>query len=456
VSSFVGNDAGLQRGVKLAILFSLGCAYLPFLAGGILTDDFLHITRQLNAPSLSEIFRSPDPFRFYRPVVQASFWLDMHLFGFNPPAFRLVNLALHVLCVISVFLLARALQLRPRGAWLAALAFTLMPKVHPIAVLWISARNDLLMALFVMLTVIAWIRWTGSDRPVWLAAAIGTYLLALLSKETAILLPLLLLLVPTVARRSVRHAMACSAMLGAALVILLIRFKLGALMPDTSDAHYSLLRPAGRWMRNLENYIGRALPSPLGLLVIFGTPLLLGRRHLSNLPAAGRYLLFAAAWFLIFMLPALPIVARSELYLYLPSVGLCLFAAYLVDSLIDDGPERKWLTIALAVYVLAFGTYQVTRSYALGEDLRFSARLMSALSEAIGSYSGSVVILPADDFTKQFLADSVGGYGDLALKMAAGRSEVNGTIDYNHDSVPSGALRLVCSYEKGHVSLTRP
>jgi hypothetical protein len=41
------------------------------------------------------------------------------------------------------------------------------------------------------------------------------------------------------------------------------------------------------------------------------------------------------------------------------------------------------------------------------------------------------------------------------LKMATGRYEVNGTIDYNHDTKPSEALRLHGTYRNGRLFLTR-
>src|SRR5262245_39653211 len=129
--------------------------YLPFIGGGFLTDDFLHLARQQHSPTLIDVMTTPDPFRFYRPVVQVSFWIESQLFGISAPLARVVNLVLHLLCVAGVIYAGLMLGLSRRAALLAALAFALLPKAHPTAVLWISARNELLMTLFVLVSFIA-------------------------------------------------------------------------------------------------------------------------------------------------------------------------------------------------------------------------------------------------------------------------------------------------------------
>src|SRR3984893_12499421 len=80
-------------------------AYLPFVTGGLLTDDFAHLARQLTPPSLATLLVTPDTFHFYRPIPQASLWLDSKVFGMNPTAFRLTNFVLHVGVVLCTFVL---------------------------------------------------------------------------------------------------------------------------------------------------------------------------------------------------------------------------------------------------------------------------------------------------------------------------------------------------------------
>ncbi len=450
------ND-GRIRVAALVTLCAVG--YLPFIGGGLLTDDFIHFARLQTAPTLVHMLATPDPFHFYRPVVQSSFWLNSQVSGMNPELFRATNLLLHLGVIACVFALATRLLVHQRAALLATLAFALTPKAHPIAVLWISARGDLLMALFSLFAVLAWLQWLESRRARWVIVSSGCYLLAVLSKETAILLPLLLLVTPSYrAALSARRIGALLVMIAGAAVLVGVRVYVGAIMPGTPDSHYGLLRPAARWARNLENYLGRVGPSALGMLGIAGVPAWL---HQRGSPATwdrtnlARLVVFAVAWFAVFVLPILPIPARSELYLYLPGVGFCLLAGFVVDRLFDARPSRWLATVSLGVYIIAFGVYQISRSHALHDDLRFSEELVRTLRVTLKDYEGPVWIVPADTVTHQYLADSVGGYADVVLKSAAQRYEVNGMIDYHNQEPPPGALRLSCAYRNGSVVLTR-
>ena len=187
---------------------------LPFISGGLLTDDFAHVEHLTHIPTAARIVDAPDTFGFYRPVTQASIALDLAVHGPRPSRLRALNVVLHA-CVIGLaFWVARLVLGSPLAAGLATLAFAMTPKAHPIAVLWISARAELLMSAFSLIAVAAWIRWTRNGRVAWLLGAAGAYILALLSKETATLLPILLLFTPGSQRTRRSRAGAVAALCG--------------------------------------------------------------------------------------------------------------------------------------------------------------------------------------------------------------------------------------------------
>jgi tetratricopeptide (TPR) repeat protein len=124
---------------------------------------------------------------YWRPVATTSFLVESWIHGGSAAGFRLTSALLHAATsVVAFFLLLRLLG-GTRAALLAALAFA----VHPVnveAVTWISARFDLLAALF-GLGALAAIPDTADAKGRWrLAAALS--LCACLSKESAFLLPL--------------------------------------------------------------------------------------------------------------------------------------------------------------------------------------------------------------------------------------------------------------------------
>jgi hypothetical protein len=447
-------------------LAAIVAAYLPFLGGGLLTDDFVHIAHLEDLASAGQLAAVPDAFGFYRPLTQASLALDAAMFGGHAAAFRAESLVLHALVIAAAFVVARLVLPSAIAAAAAALAFALTPKAHPIAVLWLSARGELLMALFTLICVAAWIQWSRQRGAWWLAAATASYLLALLSKETAILLPALLLVSPGGTRPVTARLRGVLLLCGLAALVLWWRAQTGALMPFSNDEHYNLGVPLFRVGRNLRNYVERMLPAPIVLIacaalisrtVKAGTPRTVkvratlpsseGRDHARLRGPLWSAILFSLAWTLLLLVPVLGIVARNELYLYLPTFGLCLFAAAVAAPWLDRAALTRVSAGGVALCVVGLAAYQVTRSAAFHDDLVFSSRLVQALADApaVQRHGGDIALVPGEgDDTRQFLQDAIGGYTPLVARRALGRGSVAGT---------AGTLRLRCDYQDGRVTL---
>jgi len=137
--------------------------------------------------STSIWYPNPKLSDLYRPITVLSYALNYAAGGFHPAGYHLVNIVLHALNSLLVFLLLkRFLQLRYAGA--AALIFALHP-LHSEAVAWVTGRAELL-ACFFMLS--AWlVSLPDKDqKSTWLRTVLSSalYLLALLSKESALVL----------------------------------------------------------------------------------------------------------------------------------------------------------------------------------------------------------------------------------------------------------------------------
>ena len=446
------------RHPTLALVALAVAIHAPFTGGGFLTDDFLHLER-LERQTMGGVFTSADTFGFYRPLPQASLVLDLWVVGPNAALLRLANVVLHAAVVAVAHVLARTLVGNGPGAFLAVVAFVLTPKAHPVAVLWISARAELLMALFALTALTCWIRWhRGGGRP-WLACAWVAYLLSLMCKETAVLLPLLMFLTPVTAGRAVNTRwVPLAGMLLTAGALLLARLQVNALMPMSADPHYDLATPLWRWFRNGRNYFWRALVSPIALIVMTAAAAFTHLRELAapaNRMPLLRLLFYGVMWYVTFILPVLPIAARSEHYLYLPVLGLCLPAGAAAGALFGRGREHdRRVVAALLVYVAGVGAFQLSRAAAIHADAVFSARFVTAIrqSAALADHAGTVVVVPADETTRRFLQDAIGGYVGTAAVRALGRhvpAEV-GRLDGVHDA---DALVLTCSYVDGQVTL---
>jgi cytochrome c-type biogenesis protein CcmH/NrfG len=127
--------------------------------------------------------------RVVRPLLLATFAVNYAISGNAPWSYHLVNLLLHWLAVVLVFRIVRDHLWLGEAATAVAAAAALVVAVHPLntsAVNYVSARSALLTAVFYLGAFDVALRGR-------LVASTGLYVLALLTKEIAVTLPLLIL-----------------------------------------------------------------------------------------------------------------------------------------------------------------------------------------------------------------------------------------------------------------------
>jgi protein O-mannosyl-transferase len=173
-------------------------AYQPAWHGGFIWDDDAYITNNelLTAPDgLRRIWFSLDSPSQYFPLVYTMFRFERAWWGLSPTGYHFVNILLHLANALILWsLLAR---LRVPGAWLAGAIFALHP-VQVESVAWITERKNVLMGLFFLLTIRAWVEFVDKQtkhRWFFYVLALLLYALALFSKTTACTLPAALLLI---------------------------------------------------------------------------------------------------------------------------------------------------------------------------------------------------------------------------------------------------------------------
>lgn len=129
----------------------------------------------------------------YRPIYILWFMLNQKLFGLIVPWWHLSSL---LLFLVSIFLVYRLGLLVLKEPWPAAIG-TLIFSFHPIhvePVCYITAASDLLVTIFVLLSFLAYYQFRErSPRIGYLVLSAFAGALAVLSKETGLMLPFLLL-----------------------------------------------------------------------------------------------------------------------------------------------------------------------------------------------------------------------------------------------------------------------
>jgi len=126
-----------------------------------------------------------------RPVIALFYRLGALFGAANPTGYHAINLALHVASSLLVYCLG-LLTTRRRSISLASgLLFALLPG-HAEAVTWISGSADVIPGFFFLLTIVTYSLFRRRRQRRWYLASVAIFALALFSKQSAILLPLLL------------------------------------------------------------------------------------------------------------------------------------------------------------------------------------------------------------------------------------------------------------------------
>lgn len=138
-------------------------------------------------------FTSYDP-ELYIPLTFLSYQLEHLIFGLNATVFHTTNLLLHCGSAVMLFFLLQRWKITRPVAFVLALIFAIHP-MNSEAVAWVSARKDTLSSFFFLATLLQWERYRdhASGKKFWIAMLL--FLLALLSKVSIALLPVVLLLI---------------------------------------------------------------------------------------------------------------------------------------------------------------------------------------------------------------------------------------------------------------------
>lgn len=125
----------------------------------------------------------------YRPLSLITFAIEWSLAPGQPFLGHLMNVLWYALTVALLFAALRRLFRGYHWIWAAGavLLFTVHP-LHTEVVANIKSRDEILNVFFSVAALYAWARWLEAPAPRWLMAGLGAYLLALLSKESAVTL----------------------------------------------------------------------------------------------------------------------------------------------------------------------------------------------------------------------------------------------------------------------------
>ncbi|MFT7617647.1 MAG: tetratricopeptide (TPR) repeat protein [Planctomycetota bacterium] len=318
----------------------------------------------------------------YLPFYYASFWVDHAIGGKSPRIYHQLNLLIHLInAVLLLFLLTR----QGLGKLVAALA-CLVFLIHPAAVesvVWASGRKDVLSGLFMLSSMLLWCKCGDAESKakfLWIGA--GLFLMAMFTKASVFVLPILLLLMAR--RRQARQVkpaenpklLQLGILVFAAIAVisvvvhLVVASKSGTVVSQGHGFVAQVLVMAGALSRYFINMLAPFSlslvyfrPSDVGLdafaifgFVILGLGLFAVRRYFARPTLIGLGFL----WILIGLIPFNNIYPRfagvmADRYLYISLMGLAVLCAGFLQrtqQFLNGRPTQ--LILSLAVVGLAF------------------------------------------------------------------------------------------------------
>lgn len=188
---------GKMDWLRAALLFAaVVLAYLPVWQAGFIWDDDAHLTANaciVGPKGLVDVWTSSAA--YYFPLTLTTWWFMHSFWGLEPLPYHLANVAAHGACAILLWRILLRLQIP--GAWLGAALWALHP-VQVESVAWVSEFINEQSGFFYLLAI--WFYASGAaektrafKRDYFLALLCA--LLALLSKPSTVMLPVVLVLV---------------------------------------------------------------------------------------------------------------------------------------------------------------------------------------------------------------------------------------------------------------------
>ena len=308
----------------------------------------------------------------YHPLTWLSLMLDRTLWGAAPLGFHLTNVALHAANAVLLFLVLR----RMTGSTWRSLLVAAIFAVHPLrveSVAWVSARKDVLSALFGILAIGAYVRYAARPSAPRYAIVACLFATSLLAKPMFVTLPAALLLldhwplrrpqswpalaiekVPLLAIAITASAATFAVQHAGGAVGSMERFPLGQRLSTAAIAYVSYL-----WQMLAPTNLAVFHPHPRTLDVMMLAVALTTLAAITALVIARRrtapWLLIGWLWFLGTLVPMIGRVqvgghARADRYTYLPMIGLLIAVAWSLPATV-----RRTCAVASIARVLTLG-----------------------------------------------------------------------------------------------------
>lgn len=366
--------------------------YANSLSNDFCWDDFASIVKNavLNSKGATLWDVSTTPLlEMFTPFTNAILYFNFLISHHDSHFYHFISLVIHILVATSMYKFILQLTKDIKLSFLSALIFA----VHPLnveATAWISARSTLLSGLFIVLSLIQYLKYLKTKRILHYLISIFVFVLACMSKTTAIVLAGLLIALDIFfySKITLKHLLNKIPFLiiGAIFIYSAIQIRYDENITDLYYGNYSSVDRLLMSLYSFSHYIISFL-IPVGLTCTTGLPILAEQQlpiefyaSIAILPI----LLFLFIYFkkhrtaviasYIFYLAAISPMLHiipfgrdivADRYAYLPALLFSLLAASLILKCYNylkatKGLNPTWFAplVYVIIFVLAIGTIQ--------------------------------------------------------------------------------------------------
>ncbi len=384
--------------------------YANTLGNGLFFDDedFIYknvYVQEFNVPayfSQNTIAGAGKVSNYYRPLLSLSYGVEYGIFKDIPFIYHFTNVLIQATAGIALLVFLNRLLHNKLVAFITSILFV----IHPIqteAVSYASGRSDPMVALFTFLTLIFFLKRTPRSHLI----SLCFFICALLSRETALITPGLLLLVLLYQTKSFKKTIAQIPQILSFILIdgiyfglrlTVLNFQNTLNFYDTNNVYSShienrmytflsiiptyfllLVFPTILYMERFAPIITTPLhPAVIGsfLVIVLG--------FIGSIKVFKKYpvFLFSLLWMGITFIPTSGIIPINgiiyEHFLFLPSVGFFLLIAVLLNMVLENKKyslARTGIFFALILILVLLCLRTITRNSDWHDPITFYSQL---------------------------------------------------------------------------------
>jgi len=385
IDSFSGFRQILKENWKflLILIICIFGLYWNSLNGAFVSDDYATVTQDASILDLGKSFQTKSIPTIYKSLIAVNFGIT------NPFPFHLTSLIMYVLVCVAAFVFLTMI-FDKKIARLTLILFAVLP-IHVEAVSWISGEPYLLMAFFILMSLIFFALFLNSKNKKYLLFLLLFLLLLLFTDKfrgfSVVLLGFLYLICFGKEKSKVKVNLGKIFLIALGLVLIIgwpmINARISAVNGGYNGSGDSLFyNPIFQYPLSVAKYLQLMLfPTDLTLyhtmyiiptwlnwmifLSYIGTTIYFFFKDKKIFFALGFIFLAAAAS----MSPVKVGWLVAERYLFLGSLGFCLFLVLFFLRL-----GKKWEILSLILMVLFVGLYGV-RVYLRNDDWQTNHKL---------------------------------------------------------------------------------